>query len=187
MASHSNALVGDVAVTVYIWPFVLCSVTFSVMCFCFLQGTDENSAIPASSSSTRLQSSRTRANDEPHIGKYRLIKTIGKGNFAKVKLAKHVPTGREVSHHHHHHIAAITISTDFISPNSIFSDYISADTIFADSNNSFDVLPLIPFLLITFLLITFLLIVIMVFLYCCCCMVQFLLIVIIIFLYCYCC
>ena len=34
--------------------------------------------------------------DEPHIGKYRLIKTIGKGNFAKVKLAKHVPTGKEV-------------------------------------------------------------------------------------------
>ncbi|XP_025105289.1 serine/threonine-protein kinase MARK2-like isoform X4 [Pomacea canaliculata] len=35
--------------------------------------------------------------DEPHIGKYRLIKTIGKGNFAKVKLAKHVPTGKEVA------------------------------------------------------------------------------------------
>lgn len=34
--------------------------------------------------------------DEPHVGKYRLIKTIGKGNFAKVKLAKHVPTGQEV-------------------------------------------------------------------------------------------
>lgn len=41
-------------------------------------------------------SSRSRGVDEPHIGKYRLIKTIGKGNFAKVKLAKHVPTGREV-------------------------------------------------------------------------------------------
>lgn len=34
--------------------------------------------------------------DEPHIGKYKLIKTIGKGNFAKVKLAKHIPTGHEV-------------------------------------------------------------------------------------------
>jgi len=41
-------------------------------------------------------SSRSRT-EEPHIGKYRLIKTIGKGNFAKVKLAKHVPTGREVA------------------------------------------------------------------------------------------
>jgi len=44
----------------------------------------------------RMASSRSRGLDEPHIGKYRLIKTIGKGNFAKVKLAKHVPTGREV-------------------------------------------------------------------------------------------
>jgi len=34
--------------------------------------------------------------DVQHIGKYRLIKTIGRGNFAKVKLAKHVPTGRQV-------------------------------------------------------------------------------------------
>jgi len=45
----------------------------------------------------RVASSRSRGLDEPHIGKYRLIKTIGKGNFAKVKLAKHVPTGREVN------------------------------------------------------------------------------------------
>ena len=34
---------------------------------------------------------------EEHIGKYRLLKTIGKGNFAKVKLARHVPTGKEVA------------------------------------------------------------------------------------------
>ncbi|KAL5286417.1 MARK1 family protein [Megaselia abdita] len=34
---------------------------------------------------------------EEHIGKYKLIKTIGKGNFAKVKLAKHLPTGKEVA------------------------------------------------------------------------------------------
>lgn len=34
--------------------------------------------------------------DQPHIGNYRLLKTIGKGNFAKVKLAKHVLTGKEV-------------------------------------------------------------------------------------------
>ncbi|XP_020710968.2 MAP/microtubule affinity-regulating kinase 3-like isoform X4 [Athalia rosae] len=45
---------------------------------------------------TRL-SSRSRASEEPHIGKYKLLKTIGKGNFAKVKLAKHVPTGKEVA------------------------------------------------------------------------------------------
>ncbi|CAH2987333.1 unnamed protein product [Chilo suppressalis] len=41
--------------------------------------------------------SRSRASEEPHIGKYKLLKTIGKGNFAKVKLAKHVPTGKEVA------------------------------------------------------------------------------------------
>ena len=45
----------------------------------------------------RVSSTRNRGSDEPHIGKYRLLKTIGKGNFAKVKLAKHVPTGKEVS------------------------------------------------------------------------------------------
>ncbi|KAK2145177.1 hypothetical protein LSH36_697g03142 [Paralvinella palmiformis] len=45
----------------------------------------------------RISSSRNRGTDEPHIGKYRLIKTIGKGNFAKVKLAKHVLTGKEVA------------------------------------------------------------------------------------------
>lgn len=39
---------------------------------------------------------RWRATEE-HIGKYKLVKTIGKGNFAKVKLAKHLPTGKEVA------------------------------------------------------------------------------------------
>ncbi|KAM9707336.1 MAP/microtubule affinity-regulating kinase 3a isoform 27-T29 [Menidia menidia] len=43
---------------------------------------------------------RSRSSDEqqqPHVGNYRLLKTIGKGNFAKVKLARHIPTGREVA------------------------------------------------------------------------------------------
>ena len=31
------------------------------------------------------------------IFSFRLLKTIGKGNFAKVKLAKHIPTGKEVA------------------------------------------------------------------------------------------
>ncbi|XP_030211939.1 MAP/microtubule affinity-regulating kinase 3a isoform X8 [Gadus morhua] len=34
---------------------------------------------------------------QPHVGNYRLLKTIGKGNFAKVKLARHILTGREVA------------------------------------------------------------------------------------------
>uniref|UniRef100_A0A671TT60 non-specific serine/threonine protein kinase n=1 Tax=Sparus aurata TaxID=8175 RepID=A0A671TT60_SPAAU len=38
----------------------------------------------------------TTSDDQPHIGNYRLLKTIGKGNFAKVKLARHVLTGKEV-------------------------------------------------------------------------------------------
>nr|XP_054759670.1 serine/threonine-protein kinase MARK2-like [Lytechinus pictus] len=53
--------------------------------------------------STNSSSSRSRSrtgDDQPHVGKYRLIKTIGKGNFAKVKLAKHIPTGKEVNYHH---------------------------------------------------------------------------------------
>ncbi|XP_027032542.1 serine/threonine-protein kinase MARK2 isoform X9 [Tachysurus fulvidraco] len=39
----------------------------------------------------------TAADEQPHVGKYRLLKTIGKGNFAKVKLARHVLTGKEVA------------------------------------------------------------------------------------------
>nr|XP_020837894.1 serine/threonine-protein kinase MARK1 isoform X5 [Phascolarctos cinereus] len=46
----------------------------------------------------RCRNSITSAADEqPHVGNYRLLKTIGKGNFAKVKLARHVLTGREVA------------------------------------------------------------------------------------------
>ncbi|KAG7219897.1 hypothetical protein INR49_018756 [Caranx melampygus] len=43
---------------------------------------------------------RSRCSEEPqqpHVGSYRLLKTIGKGNFAKVKLARHILTGREVA------------------------------------------------------------------------------------------
>ena len=36
------------------------------------------------------------SNEDVYVGKYKLMKTIGKGNFAKVKLAKHMPTGQEV-------------------------------------------------------------------------------------------
>ncbi|XP_043232341.1 MAP/microtubule affinity-regulating kinase 3-like isoform X14 [Amphibalanus amphitrite] len=58
-------------------------------------------AVPRSASDGSVaqikESSRTRPDSEPHIGKYQLLKTIGKGNFAKVKLAKHLPTGEEVA------------------------------------------------------------------------------------------
>ncbi|KAM6360688.1 serine/threonine-protein kinase MARK2-like, partial [Pluvialis apricaria] len=45
----------------------------------------------------RGRNSATSADEQPHIGNYRLLKTIGKGNFAKVKLARHVLTGKEVA------------------------------------------------------------------------------------------
>ncbi|XP_049882076.1 serine/threonine-protein kinase MARK2-like isoform X2 [Pectinophora gossypiella] len=64
-----------------------------------IQSASESSAGAgggASGGSARV-SSRSRTSEEPHIGKYKLLKTIGKGNFAKVKLAKHVPTGKEVA------------------------------------------------------------------------------------------
>ncbi|XP_058868142.1 serine/threonine-protein kinase MARK2 isoform X6 [Acipenser ruthenus] len=52
----------------------------------------------ARSSMPRCRNSvATTADEQPHIGTYRLLKTIGKGNFAKVKLARHVLTGREVA------------------------------------------------------------------------------------------
>lgn len=55
----------------------------------------------SSSASTTGSSSRHRQhyplNPDNFLGRYRLIKTIGKGNFAKVKLAKHIPTMKEVA------------------------------------------------------------------------------------------
>ncbi|KPP64021.1 hypothetical protein Z043_117675, partial [Scleropages formosus] len=52
----------------------------------------------SSRSGARCRNSVTSSADEqPHIGNYRLLKTIGKGNFAKVKLARHILTGREVA------------------------------------------------------------------------------------------
>ncbi|XP_049601342.1 serine/threonine-protein kinase MARK2 isoform X9 [Syngnathus scovelli] len=64
----------------------------------------ENSGQDTKSSSGRSSMSRCRnsvatttSDEQPHIGNYRLLKTIGKGNFAKVKLARHVLTGKEVA------------------------------------------------------------------------------------------
>ncbi|CAN9501517.1 unnamed protein product [Ophioblennius macclurei] len=57
----------------------------------------------ATSQSSRSLGARGRnsiascPDEQPHIGNYRLLKTIGKGNFAKVKLARHILTGREVA------------------------------------------------------------------------------------------
>lgn len=86
------------------------------------QGREDGISLPvvtpansAPSSQTQQRSQSRRSAEEPHIGRYRvspdswcnvpvadvvymqLLKTIGKGNFAKVKLAKHLPTGKEVA------------------------------------------------------------------------------------------
>lgn len=61
----------------------------------YFQSND--SSVESARSGTASTRNRPRAGEEPTIGKYKLLKTIGKGNFAKVKLAKHVPTGKEVA------------------------------------------------------------------------------------------
>ncbi|XP_061922018.1 serine/threonine-protein kinase MARK2 isoform X11 [Entelurus aequoreus] len=60
-------------------------------------GQDSKVSGRSSMSRCRNSISTTTSDDQPHIGNYRLLKTIGKGNFAKVKLARHVLTGKEVA------------------------------------------------------------------------------------------
>jgi len=74
-------------VHVAVWLIVLIAYVYV-----FDQASGENAS--------RVSSGRLRQapDDVQHIGRYRLIKTIGRGNFAKVKLAKHIPTGRLVNH-----------------------------------------------------------------------------------------
>ncbi|KAG7466287.1 hypothetical protein MATL_G00163200 [Megalops atlanticus] len=52
---------------------------------------------PGRSGARCRNSIASSADEQPHIGNYRLLRTIGKGNFAKVKLARHILTGREVA------------------------------------------------------------------------------------------
>ncbi|XP_034009104.1 MAP/microtubule affinity-regulating kinase 3a isoform X2 [Trematomus bernacchii] len=62
--------------------------------------TSHNNGRQENSTRSARSGVRTRSSEEPqqpHVGNYRLLKTIGKGNFAKVKLARHILTGREVA------------------------------------------------------------------------------------------
>uniref|UniRef100_A0A671LUR9 MAP/microtubule affinity-regulating kinase 3 n=1 Tax=Sinocyclocheilus anshuiensis TaxID=1608454 RepID=A0A671LUR9_9TELE len=60
--------------------------------------SEKGSGWSSRSLGARCRNSIASCTDEqPHIGNYRLLKTIGKGNFAKVKLARHILTGREVA------------------------------------------------------------------------------------------
>uniref|UniRef100_A0A669PX61 MAP/microtubule affinity-regulating kinase 3 n=1 Tax=Phasianus colchicus TaxID=9054 RepID=A0A669PX61_PHACC len=73
------------------------------VCMFSLQHTSHGDGRQEVSSRTGRSGARCRnsiascADEQPHIGNYRLLKTIGKGNFAKVKLARHILTGREVA------------------------------------------------------------------------------------------
>lgn len=72
------------------------------LCLPLFQHTSHGEGRQEVSSRTSRSGARCRnsiascADEQPHIGNYRLLKTIGKGNFAKVKLARHILTGREV-------------------------------------------------------------------------------------------
>ncbi|MEJ1275946.1 hypothetical protein NN561_006845 [Cricetulus griseus] len=76
---------------------------FLVSVFVTLQHTSHGDGRQEVASRTGRSGARCRnsiascADEQPHIGNYRLLKTIGKGNFAKVKLARHILTGREVA------------------------------------------------------------------------------------------
>ena len=76
---------------------------FLSVCRLFLQPTEDGNVGRGGSSTPNANNTSARSTprirppvEESHIGKYRLVKTIGKGNFAKVKLARHVPTDKEV-------------------------------------------------------------------------------------------
>ncbi|XP_018583176.1 MAP/microtubule affinity-regulating kinase 3a isoform X3 [Scleropages formosus] len=60
-------------------------------------GRTEITTRPSRSGARCRNSIASCTDEQPHIGNYRLLKTIGKGNFAKVKLARHILTGREVA------------------------------------------------------------------------------------------
>ncbi|RWS31077.1 map/microtubule affinity-regulating kinase 2:4-like protein, partial [Leptotrombidium deliense] len=74
-------------------PFLLHSSVITEPCQDFKMNSDVN----LNSEYFENNSSKRRTRRDDHIGSYRLLKTIGKGNFAKVKLAKHLPTGKKVA------------------------------------------------------------------------------------------
>lgn len=75
-----------------LWPLML---TY----FPLFSSQESKSSGRSSMPRCRNSVATTTSDEQPHIGNYRLLKTIGKGNFAKVKLARHVLTGKEVGMH----------------------------------------------------------------------------------------
>uniref|UniRef100_A0A3Q1IX24 non-specific serine/threonine protein kinase n=1 Tax=Anabas testudineus TaxID=64144 RepID=A0A3Q1IX24_ANATE len=77
-----------------------CKLLVSERLFCRFWHTSHTNGrqeITTRSARTGVRSRGSEELQQPHVGNYRLLKTIGKGNFAKVKLARHILTGREVS------------------------------------------------------------------------------------------
>uniref|UniRef100_A0A8K9VGN4 non-specific serine/threonine protein kinase n=1 Tax=Oncorhynchus mykiss TaxID=8022 RepID=A0A8K9VGN4_ONCMY len=70
-------------------------------------GRNEVTTRPVRSGARCRNSIASCADEQPHIGNYRLLKTIGKGNFAKVKLARHILTGREVRQQQDHFLICL--------------------------------------------------------------------------------
>uniref|UniRef100_A0A8C4EXJ6 non-specific serine/threonine protein kinase n=1 Tax=Dicentrarchus labrax TaxID=13489 RepID=A0A8C4EXJ6_DICLA len=68
-----------------------------MLTYCLFSSQESKSSGRSSMPRCRNSVATTTSDDQPHIGNYRLLKTIGKGNFAKVKLARHVLTGKEVA------------------------------------------------------------------------------------------
>ncbi|KAL5103791.1 Serine/threonine-protein kinase MARK2 [Taenia crassiceps] len=59
--------------------------------------SDSTAPTTAASSGAAPPPAKRAWRDQPHVGKYKLIRTLGSGNFAKVKLAQHITTKKEVA------------------------------------------------------------------------------------------
>uniref|UniRef100_A0A8C0YPT5 non-specific serine/threonine protein kinase n=2 Tax=Cyprinus carpio TaxID=7962 RepID=A0A8C0YPT5_CYPCA len=78
------------------WPyFPILNQSDRSICMCECTHTDAKGG--GRPSVSRGRNVVPTVDDNPHIGNYRLLKTIGKGNFAKVKLARHILTSKEVA------------------------------------------------------------------------------------------
>ena len=75
-----------------VWSFLACTREQAVKHCSLMSLSEDKAAASGGTASTSTSSSRGYL----YIGKYKMIKTIGKGNFARVKLARHIPTGQEV-------------------------------------------------------------------------------------------
>lgn len=59
--------------------------------------TASSNVSPTSVPSTDAPAAKKTWRDQPYVGRYKLLRTLGRGNFAKVKLAEHVTTHKEVA------------------------------------------------------------------------------------------